>query len=597
MSHHSFTPKPGTRVLIANRGEIARRIIRTLDRLGVESVAVYGDPDADAPHVVEATSACRLGPADLAESYLSIPNLLEAAAESGATHVHPGYGFLAERPEFAREVLAAGLVWIGPSPEAIDAMGSKINARDIAVSAGVPIIPGYNASQDPDDLRAAASEIGYPVLIKASAGGGGKGIRIVTGPDDFAAALDEAGTEAERAFGDGAVIVERFVQAPRHIEVQVIGDSHGTVVDLGTRECSVQRRYQKVLEEAPAPNLSADRVEAIRGDARSLASAMHYESAGTVEFVVDGSTGEHFFLEMNTRIQVEHTVTEAITGVDLVEAQLAVADGHIVPVAADAFDNADGVAFEARITTEDPWAGHVPQTGTITGITGVDDNGTNSAGLRWDSAVEAGSVISPHYDSMIGKLIVHAPDRARALDRLGRVLAEIRIEGVTTNIGLHRWLLEQPEVRTGRVNTRFLDTTPLPQADPYATEVDQPWGRRGGWRAGPHRSEYAFDSPARDHRWDDDSGPLDHGAGDVRAPFPGLITEVTVSAGDVVEPGQVLATIEAMKMLHPIVAIGGGQVASVAVEAGAQVGAGDLLIAFASEMSSVPEAPSTEENP
>ena len=565
-------------VLIANRGEIARRIIRTCNAWNVESVAVYADPDAEAPHVSEATRSERIGPAALDESYLSIDALIAAAERSGATHVHPGYGFLSERTEFANAVTSAGLTWVGPSPASVASMGSKIEARSVAIDAGVPVIPGFNESQDPADLKAAAVGIGYPVLVKASAGGGGKGIRIAHQADDFDQALSDARTEALRAFGNDDVIVERYITRPRHIEVQIAGDKHGNVVDIGTRECSVQRRYQKVIEEAPAPNLPAEVANAMRQAAVSLSKAIGYDSVGTIEFIVDAASNEFFFLEMNTRIQVEHTVTEQVTGLDLIAHQLAIASGEPLALSPTCFDDALATdpshAIEARITAEDAWAGHLPQTGTVTALTVPE-----TSDIRWDAAIISGSEISPYYDSMIGKLIVTAPDRTTALDRLGSALTELIVDGVTTNIDFHRWLVGHAQVRAGTVTTRFIDETPAPTASPCEEAINWPWRTKTGKRLTPHSSALAFNSPSRDDRW--------HGAGragdagtEVTAPFPGLITEILVAPGDEVTGGQTLMTIDAMKMLHPITAAGNATVASVEVAAGDQVDGNGILITF-----------------
>jgi acetyl/propionyl-CoA carboxylase alpha subunit len=483
------------RILIANRGEIARRVIRTAHRLGHETVAAYADPDADAPFVAEATISTRLGPADLSASYLSADALLAAATRTGATAVHPGYGFLSENAAFARAVIDAGLIWVGPKPDAIDRMGSKIEARRLAAAAGVPIIPGFDESQDRADLAAAAERIGFPVLVKAAAGGGGKGIRIVHEPAGFAAALTEATTEAERSFGDGAMIVERYIQRPRHVEVQIVGDRHGNVAHLGTRECSVQRRYQKVLEEAPAPNLPDGTRFGLRTSAAKLAASIGYDSTGTVEFVVDDETGDYFFLEMNTRLQVEHPVTEYVTGLDLVELQLRVADGEPLPIDVDEV-NLTGHAFESRINAEDAAAGFAPQIGTVTAL-------QVPPGVRWDSGIEAGSEITPHYDSMIAKLVVGGPDRASARRRLAAALDDLVVAGVVTNAGFHRWLVDQEPVVAGRVTTRFLDETALPgvpDVEPAARlaalawdaardrhPANGPWGALGSFRLVPHR--------------------------------------------------------------------------------------------------------------
>lgn len=481
------------RVLIANRGEIARRIIRTAYRMGIETVAVYSDADQNAPFVTEATFSRRLGPADPARSYLSIDAVLEAADESGATAVHPGYGFLSENTDFASAVIYSGLIWIGPRPESMALLGSKIEARRLAIAAGIPAVPGYEQSQDPGDLANAAAQIGYPVLIKAAAGGGGRGIRIVLEPGGFEEALAQAQAEAERAFGDGAVIVERYIQQPRHIEVQIAADHHGNVIHLGTRECSVQRRFQKLLEEAPAPNLPDSTRVGLESAAVALARASGYDSVGTVEFVVDAQTGDYFFLEVNTRLQVEHPVTELITGLDLVQLQIGIATDEELPVAQPDV-SFDGHAFEARINAENPTAGFRPQIGAIGAIRVPD-------GVRWDSAVVAGSEITPHYDSLIAKLICFGPDRDTARRRLREALDETVISGLITTAGFHRWLIEQPPVVAGRVTTRFLDETTLPEPPAPPTDIaarawlaaerlaraPDPWHALGPFRITPHR--------------------------------------------------------------------------------------------------------------
>ncbi len=624
-------PDPGMRVLIANRGEIARRIIRTTNAWGVDSVAVYAEPDASAPHVSEATSAELIGPAALADSYLSIDALIAAAQRSDATHVHPGYGFLSERTEFAQAVTDAGLIWVGPAPASVASMGSKIEARRVAVEAGVPVIPGIDTTQDNDELFTAAGEIGYPVLVKASAGGGGKGIRIANSPDDFSTALSEARTESLRAFGDDDVIVERYITRPRHIEVQVAGDKHGAAIDFGTRECSVQRRYQKVLEEAPATSLPDDVHQAMRAAAVTLTERIGYDSVGTVEFIVDAATNEFFFLEMNTRIQVEHTVTEQILDIDLIALQLSISSGEPIPFQADFFESTLAAtpkhAIEVRINAEDAWAGHLPQTGTVTALSvpgslvpgslvpgslvpgslvpgslvpgspvpgspvpGSPVPGTIVEGrVRWDAAIVEGSEISPHYDSMVGKLIVTAENRVAAIDAMTSALDELIIEGLTTNVDFHRWLIRQPEVRAARVTTRFLDETPLPTSSPFDDSQStpnrstpnplRPWGSRLGRRLTPHRSSLAFDSESRDDRWHDNDASGTAGISAV-APFPGLVTEIAVLVGDIVEAGQLLATIEAMKMLHPINAGGPARIAAIHVNAGEQVEGNTVLIEF-----------------
>jgi 3-methylcrotonyl-CoA carboxylase alpha subunit len=483
------------RILIANRGEIARRIQRTAALLGHETVAVYADPDRDAAFVAEASAAVHLGPAQLAASYLDRDRLLDAARRSGATAVHPGYGFLSESAAFARAVVGAGLVWIGPHAKAIEQMGSKIEARGLAAAAGVPTIPGFAASQDPAELAEAARRIGTPLLVKAAAGGGGKGIRIVRTEAGFAAALDEAAREADRAFGDTKVILERYIERARHVEVQVVGDRHGNVIDLGTRECSVQRRYQKLLEEAPAPNLPDATRSSMCDTARDLARSIGYDSTGTVEFVVDDETGEFFFLEMNTRLQVEHPVTEAITGLDLVALQLACAAGEPLPLT-QADVRFRGHAFEARINAEDATAGFAPQTGSVAHLRVPD-------GVRWDSGIERGSAVTPHYDPLLAKLIAFGPDRDAARRRLALALDELLIGGLVTNAGFQRWLIEQAPIVAGRVTTRFLDECELPEDDGAeaaaalaarawlgartAARTAGAWSALGSFRVMPHR--------------------------------------------------------------------------------------------------------------
>ncbi|HSL58369.1 MAG TPA: biotin carboxylase N-terminal domain-containing protein [Acidimicrobiales bacterium] len=621
------------RILVANRGEIARRIIRTASRLGHETVAVFADPDRDAPFTREATTALRLGPADLAESYLSIDRLLTAVDATGADAVHPGYGFLAENAAFARAVIAAGATWIGPHPDAIEAMGSKITARQLAVRHDVPVIPGFDASQDPADLAAAAEQIGYPVLVKAAAGGGGKGIRVVHRPADIAAALAEAAAEAQRSFGDGAMIVERYVQRPRHVEVQVVGDRHGNLVHLGTRECSVQRRYQKLLEEAPAPNLPDATRAALHESALRLARAIGYDSAGTVELIVDDDTGEVFFLEMNTRLQVEHPVTEAVTGLDLVELMIRSAAGEPLPITQDDVV-ITGHAVEARINAEDPAHGFAPRTGTITHLVVPD-------GVRWDSAVVAGDEITPFYDPMIAKLVVDGPDRPTALRRLARALDQLVVGGVVTTAGFHRWLVDQPPVVEGRVTTRFVDETDLPGEPPPATVAAArawrhartaargtgPGAALGARRLTPHHPgqpvvlraldgelhevdlaaldadepmapasvsladrsvavnvaghTHTFTVPTRSERWAP-SASAGHGhASATVAPFPAAVTSVAVAPGDHVAGGDPVVVIEAMKMLHTLTATGPGVVAEVRVAPGDQVATHHVLVTFA----------------
>lgn len=619
------------RILIANRGEIARRVIRTAHRLGHETVAVFAEPDADAPHVHEATFAAPIGPASLAHSYLAIDKLIEAADATGADAVHPGYGFLSENAGFARAVMEAGLTWIGPSPDAIDRMGSKIDARRLATSAGVPVIPGFDESQDPELLRAAAAQIGYPILVKAAAGGGGKGIRIATDESEFEFALHEAMAEADRSFGDSQMIVERYITQPRHVEVQVVGDKHGTVIELGTRECSVQRRYQKVLEEAPAPNLPEATSAGLRAAAANLARSIGYDSTGTVEFVVDHESGAYFFLEMNTRLQVEHPVTEAITGLDLVELQIRVAAGEDLPVAQDQV-TFEGHAFEARINAEDAANDFAPQIGTVSHLAVPD-------GVRWDSAIVEGSEITPHYDPMIAKLIVHGPNREAARLELAAALDGLLIGGLVANGGFHRWLIDQTPVVAGEVTTRFLDEADLAglsdhdaariAAHEWVSFRDTMRTSSSPWQLGdvhftPHRPSHRvhLEDLAGDRHeitigddapdggaaiFDDDAGTIvvnvagqshtfglltrsdawapddavGHGSANaIVAPFPALVTEVPVRAGDGVAAGDAVVVIEAMKMLHTLAAAGPGTVDEVRVAVGDQVVSDQVLVTF-----------------
>lgn len=631
------------RILIANRGEIARRVIRTAHRLGHTTVAVFGDPDANAPHVREASEAVRLGPAALAESYLSVDRLLAAAAETGADAVHPGYGFLSENAAFARAVIDADLIWIGPKPDAIDHMGSKIEARAVAATAGVPIIPGFSDSQDPAELLAAAEQIGWPILVKAASGGGGKGIRIATSASEFHAALSEASSEAQRSFDDGDVIVERYITEPRHIEVQVVGDHHGGLAELGTRECSVQRRYQKVLEEAPAPNLPELTRRGLRQSALDMAGAVGYDSAGTVEFIVDDKTGEHFFLEMNTRLQVEHPVTELVTGVDLVEIMIRVAADEQLAACLPDDLAITGHAFEARINAEDAANSFAPQLGQISML-------QVPAGVRWDAAIEVGSEITPHYDPMIAKLIVGGSDRETALAALRTALDQLLIGGVVTNAPLHRWLVDATEITSGRVTTRFLDETDLSILDDQtrtvtaAQQAAELWVRTthaaaqdvpaSPWRARPtftlsrrpptehlglrrlgtneaafeasvgshpapsvppaavvdlgnrrvainiNGETFAYELVPRSELWAPSAADRAGTGQALTAPFPAVVAEVHAQPGDSVQADDVLVVIEAMKMLHSLKATGTTTVDEVRVAVGDQVASDQILVTF-----------------
>ena len=439
-----MTP-PFRQILVANRGEIAIRIIRACRELGTEAIAVYSDVDRDAPHVRAADRMERIGPAAPAESYLSVEAILEAAHRSGAEAVHPGYGFLSENAGFARAVEAAGLVFIGPPAETMEALGNKLTARRTAVDAGVPVTPGLMVAVD--DARAADLEdLGFPLLVKAAAGGGGRGMRRVDSPADLPDALDAAAREATSAFGDGTLYVERLILGARHVEVQLLGDRRGGLAVLGERDCSVQRRHQKLVEEAPAPGLSQETRERLATDARRVAEAVPFHSAATVEFLVDREEG-HWFLEMNTRLQVEHGVTELVTGIDLVGWQIRVAAGERLPEDMSEA-SPSGHAIQVRLYGEDPWQGFQPAAGRIDAWRMAE-----GPGVRVDAGAEAGLDLPTEYDPLLAKLMVHAADRSQAVSRLRRALDETRIGGVPTTLGFHRWLVDQPSFIRGTYDT------------------------------------------------------------------------------------------------------------------------------------------------
>jgi 3-methylcrotonyl-CoA carboxylase alpha subunit len=610
-------------LLIANRGEIARRIIRTARAMGVRSVAVYSEADASAPHVREADAAVAIGPAPAAESYLNGARIIEAARSMGAAAIHPGYGFLSENADFAEAVIAAGLVWVGPPPAAIRAMGLKDAAKRLMAEAGVPVTPGY-LGDDQDDARLAteAESIGWPVMIKAVAGGGGKGMRKVDSAEAFGPALASARREAASAFGDDRVLLEKFVANPRHIEVQVFADAHGNVVHLFERDCSLQRRHQKVVEEAPAPGMDAATRAAICAAAVQAARAVGYQGAGTVEFIADGSAGLRadriWFMEMNTRLQVEHPVTEAVTGLDLVEWQLRVAAGEPLPLRQDQIA-LRGAAIEARLYAEDPSKAFLPSTGSLTHFRLPTD-------LRVDSAVEQGGAVTPYYDPMIAKLIAHGETRDEAVRRLADACAAVEVWPVRTNAGFLARLLSEGEVRKGGADTGFIERAgerltarPAPSAGALASAaalmasssaVKSPWTELVGFRlnAANHRGirleyeqtiyvtepaldlalpgfatrdgavvfeageAYAFSAP-RAAAEDADSG----GDGAVRAPMPGKIVAVHAAAGERVTKGQPLVTLEAMKMEHALTAPFDGVIADIRAQVGDQVVEGAIL--------------------
>jgi acetyl-CoA/propionyl-CoA carboxylase biotin carboxyl carrier protein len=486
-------------VLVANRGEIAVRVIRTLRALGVRSVAVYSDADAGAPHVALADVAVRIGPAAAAQSYLSIPAVLDAARATGAQAIHPGYGFLSENTAFAAACAEAGIAFVGPPASAIEAMGDKIAAKATVAKAGVPVVPGSDgAGLTDEELAAAVEQVGYPVLLKPSAGGGGKGMREVHRADDLADAITSARREARGSFGDDTLLVERLVTVPRHIEIQVLADAHGNVVHLGERECSLQRRHQKIVEEAPSALLTPAQRDAMGTAAVEAARAVGYTGAGTVEFIVGADApDEFFFMEMNTRLQVEHPVTEMVTGLDLVELQLRVAAGEELPIGQDDV-LLSGHAVEARIYAEDPAAGFLPTGGRILAL-----REPAGPGIRVDSGIAQGGVVGSDYDPMLAKVIAHGADRAEALRRLDAALRDTVLLGLDTNTGFLRALLADPDVRAARLDTglvgRRIDdwaAAPLPAdvlaaaaahallvLEPAGPVVD-PFDVPGGWRIG-----------------------------------------------------------------------------------------------------------------
>ncbi|MCC7003106.1 MAG: acetyl-CoA carboxylase biotin carboxylase subunit [Gemmatimonadaceae bacterium] len=439
-----------TKVLVANRGEIALRIIRACQELGIKSVAVYSDADAQAPHVREADEAVHIGPAASSESYLRGERIVEAAKQVGAEAIHPGYGFLSEREWFARLVRDSGLVFIGPPAEAIAAMGSKTSARQLAIKAGVPVVPGTTEPlRDAEEAAEIAKTFGYPILLKAAAGGGGKGMRVVREAKDLAASLDAAKREAKNAFGDDAVYVEKYIEGPRHVEIQIIADQHGTVLSLGERECSVQRRHQKMIEEAPSVAVSPELRRRMGETAVAAARAAGYVNAGTCEFLLD-KNGDFYFLEMNTRLQVEHPVTELVTGIDLVQWQIRVAAGEKLPFPDEIQPR--GWAIECRITSEDPANGFLPSTGRIEYL-----HLPAGPGVRWDGGVESGSTVGLHYDPMLAKLIVWAATRDQAVARMHRALKELTIVGIETSREFHLRVMEDAEFQRGDIEIQWLE--------------------------------------------------------------------------------------------------------------------------------------------
>ena len=611
-----------TSLLIANRGEIACRVIRTAQRLGIRTIAVFSDADRDALHVRMADDAVHIGPSAARDSYLRGDRIIEAALGAGVTAIHPGYGFLSENADFAEAVLKAGLIWVGPAPASIRAMGLKDAAKKLMAEAGVPVTPGYlGEDQDPARLRREADAIGYPVLIKAVAGGGGKGMRRVDRADQFSDALESAKREAASAFGDERVLIEKYITSPRHIEVQVFGDTKGNVVHLFERDCSLQRRHQKVIEEAPAPGMDHATREAVCGAAVRAAKAVNYEGAGTIEFIADASEGLRadriFFMEMNTRLQVEHPVTEEITGEDLVEWQLRVASGEGLPRTQSELSIL-GHAIEARLYAEDPGKGFLPSVGRLEHFD-LGDEG------RIETGVEEGDAISPFYDPMIAKLIASGPSREEALGELAAILANVEVWPVRTNAGFLFNAVTHTEFEEARIDTGFIERhldelVPEGEADRsiensaaaiaiLAAEEAMPLPGLGGFRLnGRPRLAVALSGRTvelGDEDIADVSGFADDERvvvfhegqafgfslaargtgtsqgihdGEIEAPMPGKITAVEVSEGETVVKGQRLLTLEAMKMEHSLSAPFDGLVTKLAAVAGAQVTEGQVLV-------------------
>ncbi len=630
-----------TSVLIANRGEIACRIIRTARAMGIRTVAVYSDADAKALHVRQADEAVHIGPSPARESYLVGEKIIAAALASKAEAIHPGYGFLSENAEFAQAVIDAGLVWVGPRPASITAMGLKDAAKTLMAAAGVPVTPGYmGANQDPAYLADQAAEIGYPVLIKAVAGGGGKGMRLVEAPADFIDALASCQREAAASFGNAHVLIEKYIQRPRHIEVQVFGDTHGNVVHLFERDCSLQRRHQKVIEEAPAPGMDEATREALCAAAVKAARAVDYVGAGTIEFIADASEGLRadriWFMEMNTRLQVEHPVTEEITGVDLVEWQLRVASGEPLPKRQDELA-INGWAMEARLYAEDPAKGFLPSTGKLEILADYTEG-------RFETGVQEGDSISPFYDPMIAKLVTHGATRDEARAKLAGACGSLLCHPVKHNAWFLKRLCEHPKFADGDVSTGFIsehsdELTQSPEPSTLLLQevaealIFDAWDTRAEWRPrdtdfqrgligfrlnalpktaanlyldGEKLPQIEYDLSLYDGATEyevstgsmlggQDAVYFEDGAaftltrfatighsihahdGDILSPMPGKIIAVEVAAGDSVTKGQKLLTLEAMKMEHSLVAPFDGTVAELNAVAGAQVQVEALL--------------------
>jgi acetyl-CoA/propionyl-CoA carboxylase biotin carboxyl carrier protein len=583
---------PFSKVLVANRGEIAVRIFRTLRELSIGAVAVYSDADRDALHVRVADEAFAIGPGPASESYLVVNRIVETAQRAGADAVHPGYGFLAENPGFARAVEEAGLVWVGPPPAAIELMGSKTSAREAMRAAGVPIVPGTTEPvPTAEDVVRVARDVGYPVVIKAASGGGGKGMKVVRSDDDAQRAFESASREGEAYFADPSVYVERYLENPRHVEVQVLADAHDNVVHLGERDCTMQRRHQKLVEETPSPAVDEELRARIGAIAVEAARAAGYRSAGTIEGLLSPE-GEYFFLEMNTRIQVEHTITEVVTGIDLVREQVMIAAGGRLPFAQEDIRRI-GHAIECRINAEDPSNGFLPSPGRITSY-----REPGGPGVRVDSGVELGSEIAGLYDPMVSKLIVHGLDREQARRRMLRALDEYEIGGVTTLLGFHRALLSHPCFVEGATCHGIVESEELAEqaaaldrdaapATPtgeladhrIAAEVD---GRRFDVRLLVPEAPFAELARRRRER-DDGRAGGSAGRDAVVSPMQGTVLAVPVAEGESVRAGQVLCIVEAMKMENEIGAHRDGVVTDLSVRAGEPIKNGQVICVVVGE--------------